>query len=93
MGPRVAEFEREFASLCGTAPPLAVANGTVALHAALVAGARPGDEVVFPSLKFVATTNVIVPRERAGFLRRRGRGGLNLVPRDLEAALSPWTGP
>ena len=93
MGPRVAELEREFASLCETAHALAVANGTVALHAALVAcGCGPGDEVVLPSLNFVAAANVVVHTGAMPvFCDIVGEDDLNLDPRDLEAALSPAT--
>jgi dTDP-4-amino-4,6-dideoxygalactose transaminase len=93
MGPRVAELEREFTSLCGTAHALAVANGTVALHAALVAcGCGPGDEVVLPSLNFVAAANVVVHTGATPvFCDIVGEEDLNLDPRDLEAALSPST--
>ena len=93
MGPKVAELEREFASLCGTAHALAVANGTVALHAALVAcGCGPGDEVVLPSLNFVAAANVVVHTGATPvFCDIVGEKDLNLDPRDLEAALSPAT--
>ena len=60
MGPRVEEFEREFAAFCGAAHGIAVANGTAALHLALLAvGCGPGDEVVVPSLNFVAAANTI----------------------------------
>jgi dTDP-4-amino-4,6-dideoxygalactose transaminase len=93
MGPRVAELEREFALLCETAHALAVANGTVALHAALVAcGCGPGDEVVLPSLNFVAAANVVVHTGAMPvFCDIVGEEDLNLDPRDLEAALSPST--
>ena len=60
MGPRVAEFEVEFARFCGTKSAIAVANGTAALHLALLAlGCGPGDEVIITSLNFVAVANVI----------------------------------
>jgi perosamine synthetase len=61
MGPRFSEFERAFAEFCGAAHALAVANGTAALHLALLAvGCGPGDEVVVPSLNFIAAANAIV---------------------------------
>src|SRR3954465_7532568 len=60
MGPRTEELEAEFAAYPGAPPALAVANGTAALHLiALAAGLGPGDEVVVPSLTFVATVNAI----------------------------------
>ncbi len=46
-GPFVGRFEKEFASVCGTRAALAVANGTLALHLALLTvDLRPGDEVL-----------------------------------------------
>jgi dTDP-4-amino-4,6-dideoxygalactose transaminase len=58
QGPMVARLEREFAPLCGCEHVVAVANGTVALVAALEAlGIGPGDEVVTTPFTFVATVN------------------------------------
>jgi dTDP-4-amino-4,6-dideoxygalactose transaminase len=58
QGPRVAEFEKAFAASVGTAHAVAVSSCTTALHLALVAaGIGPGDEVVVPSLSFIATAN------------------------------------
>lgn len=59
-GVYVDRFEREFAEACGTRSAIAVANGTIALHLALLAlGVRPGDEVLVPALTYVATANVV----------------------------------
>jgi perosamine synthetase len=56
----VTEFERTFAKFCGVKHGVAVSNGTVALHLALVlAGLGPGDEVIVPTLTFVATANAV----------------------------------
>lgn len=53
-------FEREFADLCGSRAAIGVCNGTVALHLALLAlDVRPGDEVLVPSLTYVATANAV----------------------------------
>ena len=53
-------FESEFATLCDTRYALAVCNGTVALHLALLGlDVRPGDEVIVPSLTYVATANAV----------------------------------
>src|SRR5687767_6394550 len=58
MGPRTAEFEAAFASLLGAKHAIAVTNGTAALHLAMIAsGIGPGDEVIVPSMTFVATAN------------------------------------
>lgn len=60
VGAYVDRFEAEVARLCGAAYGVAVVNGTAALQIALqVAGVRPGDEVLVPSLTFVATANAV----------------------------------
>jgi len=93
MGPRVAEFEQAFAEFCGAEHAVAVANGTAALHLGLLAlGCGPGDEVVLPSLNFVAAANAIVHTgAQPVFCDIRGPDDLNLDPGDLEDALTPRT--
>jgi perosamine synthetase len=60
VGTFVDRFERELAAFTGSARAVAVANGTVALHACLrLAGVQPGDEVLVPALTFVGTVNPI----------------------------------
>lgn len=59
-GPFVDRFEAELAELCGTRTAVSVCNGTAALHLALVTlGLEAGDEVVVPSLTYVATANAV----------------------------------
>jgi perosamine synthetase len=59
-GPYVERFEEEFARLCGARAALSVCNGTAALHLALLAlGAGAGDEIVVPSLTYIATANAV----------------------------------
>jgi dTDP-4-amino-4,6-dideoxygalactose transaminase len=61
QGPRVQEFEEKFAAYVGSAHAVAVSNCTTALHLALlVAGIKPGDEVICPSMSYIATANAIV---------------------------------
>jgi dTDP-4-amino-4,6-dideoxygalactose transaminase len=58
QGPRVAEFEASFAAAIGVRHAVALSSCTAGLHLALVAiGIGPGDEVVVPSLSFIATAN------------------------------------
>jgi dTDP-4-amino-4,6-dideoxygalactose transaminase len=58
MGQQTEEFERRFAGYVGSEYAIAVANGTAALHVcALAAGLGEGDEVIVPSLTFVATVS------------------------------------
>jgi dTDP-4-amino-4,6-dideoxygalactose transaminase len=60
QGPRVREFEEAFAAAIGTPYAVAVSSCTAALHLALIAsGIGPGDEVVVPSLSFIATANAV----------------------------------
>ena len=60
LGEYVRRFEREFAAYCGVRHGVATHNGTVALHLALAAlGIGPGDEVILPTLTFVATANAV----------------------------------
>lgn len=93
MGPRVAAFEEAFAELVGTEYAFAVANGTAALHLALLAaGVGPGDEVVLPSLNFVAAANTIAHVGATPvFCDITGPEDLNLDPTDLEAAVGSRT--
>ena len=60
QGPKVAEFERQFAAYVGAPYAVAVSSCTTALHLAmLVAEIGEGDEVLCPSLSFIATANAI----------------------------------
>lgn len=60
VGKYVERFEKDFSSYCGVSHGVAVANGTVALHLALTAlGIGKDDEVIVPSLTFVASANSI----------------------------------
>lgn len=61
LGKYVDRFEQELAKRCGRKHAFAAVNGTAALHAALVViGVVPGDEVILPSLTFVASANSVV---------------------------------
>lgn len=61
VGSYVDEFERLLAEFTGVKRAVAVVNGTAALHIALkIVGVQPDDEVLIPSLTFVATGNAVV---------------------------------
>lgn len=61
MGARVRAFERAFADMHQVADAVAVNSCTAGLHLALEAlGIGPGDEVLVPSLSFVATANSVL---------------------------------
>jgi dTDP-4-amino-4,6-dideoxygalactose transaminase len=60
IGPKTTEFENKFASMLNVKHALALSNCTVALHLAMeVLDIKEGDEVICPSLTFVATVNAI----------------------------------
>jgi len=53
-------FEEAFAKFCGTKYAIATNNGTTALHLALVAlNLKPGDEVIIPTVTYIATANAV----------------------------------
>ena len=59
-GPKVREFEQEFAAMVGAKHAVAVNSCTAALHLALEAsGLREGDEVLVPTVTFAATAEVV----------------------------------
>jgi perosamine synthetase len=59
-GQYVTKFEHEFANYTGAKYAVSVCNGTVAIHLALVAlGIGPGDEVIVPTLTYIASVNAI----------------------------------
>jgi dTDP-4-amino-4,6-dideoxygalactose transaminase len=60
QGPRVLEFEEKFAKYVGSKFAVAVSNCTTALHLSMiVAGIKEGDEVICPSMSYIATANSI----------------------------------
>lgn len=60
VGKFVDRFEEMLAEFTGAKRAVAVANGTAALHVSLLlAGVEPGDEVLIPTLTFIATANAV----------------------------------
>src|SRR6476660_5962217 len=60
QGPKVQEFEEKFAAYTGAKYAVAVSNCTTALHLSMiVSGIGPGDEVICPSMSYIATANSI----------------------------------
>ena len=60
VGAFIPQFEQRIAEITGAKYAIAVSNGTVGLQVALfLAGVRPGDEVIVPTLSFIATANAV----------------------------------
>jgi perosamine synthetase len=92
QGPRVAEFERKFAAFVGAPHAVAVSSCTTALHLALLAaGIKPGDEVLCPSLSFIATANAIVHAGARPVFVDVDRCTYNMDPACIEPAITPRT--
>jgi len=92
QGPRVAEFERRFAAYVGAPHAVAVSSCTAALHLALLtAGVKPGDEVLCPSLSFIATANAIVHAGAVPVFVDIEESTYNIDPARIESAITPRT--
>ena len=92
QGPRVAQFEKEFASYVGAKEAVALSNCTTALHLGLVAaGVKPGDEVICPSLSFIATANCIIHAGACPVFVDIDPRTFNLDPARVEEAITPRT--
>jgi len=92
IGKYVTQFEEGFAAYCGVRHGIAVANGTVALHLALVTlGIGPGDEVIVPTLTFVATANAVHYTGARVVLVDSEPETWNLDPAAVAAAITPHT--
>jgi perosamine synthetase len=90
QGPRVAEFERNFAEYVGASDAVAVSSCTTALHLALLtAGVNPGDEVLCPSLSFIATANAIVYAGARPVFVDIDEATYNMAPAAIESAITP----
>jgi len=92
QGPRVAEFERKFAEYVGAPHAVAVSSCTTALHLALLAsGIKPGDEVLCPSLSFIASANAIVHAGATPVFVDIDQSTYNIDPKCIESAITPRT--
>lgn len=91
-GRYVSEFERTFADFCGVRHAISCANGTVALHLALLAeDVGPGDEVIVPTLTYVATANCVRYCGATPVFVDSERESWNLDPALVEAAITERT--
>jgi perosamine synthetase len=86
------EFQNKFADFCGSRYALACCNGTVTLHLILKAlGIQEGDEVIMPTLTYVATANAAVECGAIPVFVDSDPLTWNVDPNAIEAAITPKT--
>jgi len=93
MGAVTQEFDKTFADYVGAKHAIAVTNATAALHmACLAVGIGPGDEVIVPSLTFVATANAIrYTGATPVFADVTGANDLNISPESIASLITERT--
>jgi dTDP-4-amino-4,6-dideoxygalactose transaminase len=92
LGPKVEEFEREFARYKGAPYAAAVSSGTAAIHLALLAlGICAGDEVIAPAMTFCSTVHSIIHTGARPVLVDCDRRSFNIDPELIERAITPRT--
>jgi len=93
MGPRIQEFEKEFAEHLGTPHAIAVNSCTAALHLAyLGAGIGPGDEVIVPGITFIASAAAVRYCGGTPVLAEvAGQHDIGVDPEDVAARITPRT--
>ena len=92
QGPRVAEFEAAFAEATGSEHAVAVSSCTAGLHLAMIAaGVGAGDEVIVPSLSFIATANAARYVGAEAVFADVDPATLNLTPATVEPLLTERT--
>jgi pyridoxal phosphate-dependent aminotransferase EpsN len=88
MGENLDRFEADFSARVGGRPCVALASGTAAMHLALrLVGVGPGDEVICPSLTFIASVNPAVYLGATPVFVDSDRGSWNLDPEMLDEVL------
>jgi perosamine synthetase len=92
QGPKVQVFEEMFAAYTGAKYAVAVSNCTTALHLSLiVAGIGPGDEVICPSMSYIATANAIKYVGATPVFAEVQPDTYNLDPVDVEKRITDKT--
>ncbi|MDP4524581.1 MULTISPECIES: DegT/DnrJ/EryC1/StrS family aminotransferase [Bacillus] len=91
-GPKVQQFEKEFAAFVGAKHAVALNSCTAALFLALKAkGVGPGDEVITSPLTFSSTANTIIHTGATPVFADIDEKTLNIDPKKLETAVTPRT--
>jgi perosamine synthetase len=91
-GKYIEQFEDAFAKFCGVKHAVTCSNGTVSLHLALMAlGLQPGEEVIVPTLTFIASANAVVYCGGKPVFVDVEPDIWNMDPAKIEAAITPKT--
>jgi perosamine synthetase len=91
-GEFIGKFERGFSQYIGTEHATSVSNGTVAIHLALEAlGIGPGDEVIVPTLTYIASVNTILQTGARPVFVDSLESTWQVDPKDVEAKITPYT--
>lgn len=91
-GKYVSEFEKQFADYCGCKYGVAVCNGTIALHLALVAlGVGKGDEVIIPNFTMIATAFAVCYTGAKPVFVDANPDTWNIDVRKIEEKITPRT--
>lgn len=91
-GPEVKALETELAAFCGAGHAVACANGTDAIHIALLAlGVRPGDEVIVPDFTFYATAEMVALVGAVPVFADIDSATYNVTPATIERKITPRT--
>lgn len=92
LGPRTAEFERQFAQFCHVPHAVGVNSCTAALDiAARLLNVGPGDEVVVPTMTFVSTAHVVALNRGTPVFADVESRTLNIDPEDVARKITPRT--
>jgi len=92
QGPKIEEFERAFAAMCGVRHAVATSSGTTALHLALLAySIGPGDEVITSPFTFIASANSILFVGAKPVFVDIDESSYNIDPSLIEASITPRT--
>ncbi|WOB09456.1 DegT/DnrJ/EryC1/StrS aminotransferase family protein [Piscinibacter gummiphilus] len=88
----VGEFESQFARTIGIEHAASVCNGTVAIHLALLAlGIGEGDEVIVPTLTYIASANAIAYTGATPVFVDSCRDSWQIDPEDVRRHITPRT--
>ncbi len=92
LGKYIPQFEEEFSRYCGMEYGIATSNGTTALHLALATlGIGPADEVILPTLTFIATANCVTYTGARPIFVDSELATWNMDPAQVEEKITPRT--